>query len=244
MSRIGIGTTDLDGVVVATLIGRLELATHGALRDGLLKCAADVPTALVVRLGADFQVESRSMLAVFSTVWMRISEWPDIPLVLVAETDRHRHDLRRGGITRCVPTTDDLASALEATSKPPRHRYRRIALPGSSHAPGLAREAVRDTCERWGLPAMTGDAVMVASELVENAVRHAHSEPLLRIELRPRTLSLAVHDRDPTAPPRPEGHPAPSGLQLVDLVSRGWGHLPSPDGGKIVWAVLELRGDE
>lgn len=244
MTGISIETTDLDGVVVAVLVGRLELSTHGALRDGLLKCAADVPKALVIRLGPEFEVASKSMLAVFSTVWMRISQWPDIPVVLVPETDQHRHELRRGGISRYVPTADDLPSALEATSRPPRYRYRRFALPDSPRAPQLARAAVRETCLRWDLPAMTGDAVMVASELVENAVRHARSEPMLRIELRPSSLSVAVHDRDPVAPPRAEVHPAPSGLQLVDLVSRVWGHLPAPGGGKIMWAVLELRGGE
>lgn len=242
-----IETENLDGVAVATPAGRLDLASYPALRDTLLKLAADDPLGLVVRLGPDLEVPSRAMLSVFTTVWMRISEWPAIPVVLLAETESHRDDLRAGGITRFIRTAGDLGEALNGVERPPHRRFRRAALPNSLGAPIMARAVVREACETWHLRRLSDDAVLVVSELVENAVRHARSESVLRVELRPAGLSLAVRDGDP-APPvlqRPARDvPGHRGVQLVDKVSATWGWMPSSDGGKIVWALLGLRKGE
>lgn len=245
MTGISVETTELNGVVVATLVGRLDLASYASLRDGLLKQAAGTPAALVVRLGPDFVAASRAMLSVFTTVWMRVSQWPDIPVVLVAETDLHRHDLRRGGVSRHVATAHDLASALDRAALPPPRRYRRMSLPNSLVAALVAREEVRNACEEWQVPALLDDALVVVTELVENAVRHAGSEPLLlRIELHPSGLSLAVRD-GAAAPPvlttsRP-GVPGHRGMEMIEKLCAAWGATPSLDGGKIVWAALGLR---
>lgn len=239
--------TDIAGVVVATPCGRLDLAGYPALRDGLLKLAAGSPVGLVVRLGQGFEVASTAMLAVFSTVWMQVSKWPDIPLVLVAESDVHRRQLARSGVARLVATAPDLTSALDIAGQPPPRRFHRMPLPESPTAPMIAREVVRDVCRQWQLPSLRDDALLVVSELVENAVRHAHSESLLWIELRPHALSIAVRDDDPTpavlseALPHTGGH---RGLELVDKLSLEWGNTPSSDGGKIVWAVLARRPGE
>ncbi|GGM86950.1 hypothetical protein GCM10011609_24410 [Lentzea pudingi] len=244
MTGISVETTELDGVVVATLVGRLDLASYASLRDGLLKQAAGTPVALVVRLGPDFEAASRAMLAVFTTVWMRISQWPDIPVVLVAETDMHRHDLKRSGVSRHVATSADLAAALGRAAEPPPRRYRRLNLPKSLVAALLAREEVRDACQDWQLPALVDDALVVVTELVENAVRHAGSESALRIELRPSGLSLAVRDDSLAVPVRTAarpGVPGHRGMELIDRMCVAWGTTPSSGGGKIVWAVLGLE---
>lgn len=247
MTDLRIDVTDLAGAVVATPSGRLDLAGYAVLRDGLLKLAAGSPLALIVRLGPELDVASRAMHAVFTTVWMRISQWPDIPMVLVAETDRYRHELARVGVTRFVATAPDLTTALEIAQEPPPRRFHRVALPNSPTAPMIARGVARDACDQWRLPALRDDALLVVSELVENAVRHARSASVLRIELRSRVLSIAVRDDDPApavltaAAPDVGGH---RGLELVDRISVHWGSAPSSDGGKIVWAVLARHGGE
>jgi hypothetical protein len=146
MTGIRIETADLAGVVVATPVGRLDLPSYATLRDGLLKCAADWPAALVVRLSQDFEVPSRTMLAVFTTVWMKVAQWPDIPMVLVADTATHRDELRASGVSRFVHTVNDLREALRAAERPPSRRFRRVALPDSRTAPLMARVVVRDVC--------------------------------------------------------------------------------------------------
>lgn len=247
MTELRIDVTDLAGAVVATPSGRLDLAGYPVLRDGLLKLAAGSPLALIVRLGPELDVASRAMHAVFTTVCLRISQWPDIPMVLVPETDQHRHELARVAVTRFVATAPDLTTALKIAEDPPPRRFHHVALPNSPAAAMIARGVARDACEQWRLPALRDDALLVVSELVENAVRHAHSASVLRIELRAREMSIAVRDDDPApavltaAPPDAGGY---RGLELVDRISIRWGNTPSSDGGKIVWAVLGRRGGE
>jgi len=247
MTELRIDVTVLAGAVVATPSGRLDLTGYSVLRDGLLKLAAGSPLALIVRLGPELDVASRAMHAVFTTVWMRISQWPDIPMVLVAETDQYRHELTRVGVTRFVTTAPDLTTALKIAGEPPPRRFHRVALPNSPAAPMIAREVARDACAQWRLRALRDDALLVVSELVENAVRHAHSASVLRIELRAGALSIAVRDDDPApavllpASPDAGGH---RGLELIDRLSIRWGNAPSSDGGKIVWAVLARLGGE
>lgn len=240
-------TADFAGVVVAIPAGRLDLGSYSSLRDGLLKAVADAPLGLVVRLGNGFDVPSLAMLSVFTTVCVKVSQWPDIPMVLLAETDQHREDLRASGVDRFVRTAGNLEEAFKTVEQPPPRRFRRVPLPNSPTAPIMARAVVREACELWDLPKLTDDAVLVVSELVENAVRHARSESVLRIELRPSGLSLAVQDGDPT-PPVLEWPdldvPGHRGVQLVARISVAWGCAPSSDGGKIVWAVLGLRRGE
>ena len=240
MTDISVRTADLAGVVVATPVGRLDLSTYAELRDGLLEQATGVPVALVVRLGPDFESASHAMLSVFATVWTKISHWPDVPLVLLAETARHHRDLRRSGVTRHVATTTDLAAALERAEEPPLRRCRCLSLPRSLVAPLMARDAVRSACEEWTLPGVVDDALLVVSELVENAVRYAGSEPLLRVELHAGGLSLAVRDDNPE-PPAHHAGPWQGGLDLVDRMCVARGSTPSSGGGKVVWAVLPLR---
>jgi anti-sigma regulatory factor (Ser/Thr protein kinase) len=86
-------------------------------------------------------------------------------------------------------------------------------------------------------------AVLVANELVTNAVVHARTEIRVRLELRGGRLHIAVRDGSPgllrvVAPDwQAEGG---RGLRLVEQLARAWGVNRHPDGGKVVWCVLSL----
>lgn len=236
-SDVSFDVTKIGGIAVVRPGGKLDMSSYAGFRDGLLKVAGDEPAALVVRLDGDFSVASPSMLAVFATVWMRVSEWPGVPLAVVAETTKHCHDLRHSGVTRFIGAHSNLRSAIQAVDRPPPRRRDTLSLACSPSAPLAARAFVRATCEHWGVPWVAEDAVLIVSELVENAVRHAASQPVVRLEHRTDILSVAVHDQDDKPPVRlHNGH----GLDIVDRVSRAWGWCPSFDGGKAVWAVLSL----
>jgi anti-sigma regulatory factor (Ser/Thr protein kinase) len=106
---------------------------------------------------------------------------------------------------------------------------------------------VREVCEYWqlALPDATvmDRAVLLANELVTNAVVHAHTEIWLRLELRGDRLHIAVRDGSPrllrlvTPDWQAEGG---RGLWLVEQLARAWGVNRHPDGGKVVWCVLNL----
>ena len=80
--------------------------------------------------------------------------------------------------------------------------------------------------------------MIVASELVENAVVHARTGGRLAIRLDDRGLTIAVRDSGPFT----ELHPRPGhGLFMVAEVSQAWAVSPTEE-GKSVWALLPIAG--
>jgi anti-sigma regulatory factor (Ser/Thr protein kinase) len=118
-----------------------------------------------------------------------------------------------------------------------------ICLDPTPQAVGIARRFVLDRC-RWGLRADQRDRlVLVVSEIVTNAVRHARSLVHLRVVRRHSTVRVEIHD-DASAMPRFR-EPAPDdldgrGLHLVEALADEWGVTPSVPRGKTVWAQVHL----
>ncbi|MCX4904619.1 ATP-binding protein [Streptomyces sp. NBC_00878] len=120
---------------------------------------------------------------------------------------------------------------------------------GLSPAPasvGVARRNVRELLSEWGTCTDTCDnAVLVASELVTNALTHTASEWIVcRLRTAGDRLHIEVEDqsRGLTLPalrrPGPDDQGG-RGLMLVGMLSSDWGVRDSVDGsGRVVWAVL------
>lgn len=221
--------------------GVLGYATYAELRDFMLKCAVEAPRALIVDL-SNVTVAETSALSVFTTVWLRISEWPAIPL-LVASGAANVELLRHTAIRRYVGVYDHVDQALANVERPAPRKRAACELPQDPRSPRQARVFVRETCAEWDLPALlTNDAVQVASELVQNTVQHTCSAVRLRLELRRGRLTVAVGDDSST--PVVLGDPGcPAnfgrGLHMVAQLSRTWGCVTDQTGGrKTVWAVL------
>jgi hypothetical protein len=91
------------------------------------------------------------------------------------------------------------------------------------------------------VPELAEDAELVATELVENTLRHTDSAPRLRLELRRRTLSVEVSDGSRRPAVLREGLDlvaAGLGLRMITKVAKRWGSSRSRSGGKTVWALL------
>ena len=125
-------------------------------------------------------------------------------------------------------------------------RARRVTLPAAAQAAGLARQVTREALTSWGLAHLEEMSVLLVSELVTNAVRHACTSGsllVLRLEAAGTWLRIEVHDDDPRWP-RPG---TPTGLDesgfgfvLVDALASKWGVRETPT-GKAVWAELDTR---
>jgi anti-sigma regulatory factor (Ser/Thr protein kinase) len=121
-----------------------------------------------------------------------------------------------------------------------------FVLPGIPESAGVARCHVRAALAYHGLEDYWGDAAVIASELVSNAVQHAGMDStevitvtLMRVR-KPDAMAIVVGDSSPH-PPILRETTADSergrGLQVVDALSVHWGWNPD-DGGKEVFAVL------
>ena len=103
---------------------------------------------------------------------------------------------------------------------------------------GEGRRFVAQTLRGWNVDEETIEPVMlVANELVANAIVHAHSSPVLSLESSGSDLLLRVADDagDLTVARRAE--PADDGgrgLILVEALCDRWG-VDASDSGKTVW---------
>ena len=110
--------------------------------------------------------------------------------------------------------------------------------PTSAYA---ARNFVADTLEAWGVGLYVMEtAVLLASELVANAIVHARTPIVVGIDSTNDHLKIAVKDNSAQLPTRrlcADELARGRGLQLVDVMANRWGS--SHDGcGKTVWLEL------
>jgi len=123
---------------------------------------------------------------------------------------------------------------------------RSVWLEAHLTAPHDARELVRALAMEWGLTNPTlDDAVSVASELVTNAVVHAHTRLQLSVTMGSEHLTIRVAnaflraDDSSTDAPRADSTDHGVGLWIVDHLAESWGTLNTRQ-GKAVWATLAL----
>jgi anti-sigma regulatory factor (Ser/Thr protein kinase) len=117
------------------------------------------------------------------------------------------------------------------------HREAACALSPTTASVPAARHFVGRTLDTWNCGDVSAVAMLLASELVTNAVLHARSKAYLRMQLIGNCLRVEVHDGTRQLPtPRSFDPHAESGrgLMLVDTYSSGWGTQAAGD-GKVVW---------
>ncbi|WP_290060815.1 ATP-binding protein [Amycolatopsis solani] len=236
---------DLSTMQGATIIrpsGVLTVRTYAQLRDALLKCAAAQPRAVIADLDA-LEIARDYLTTVFVTVWLRVSRWSAVPLIVVPGT-ANAVSFTNTPADRFLTVRPTVLDALAQLDGPAPRQRTELWLPPSANSVRAARRFVTDTCHNWSIPAVTTHAVTVAGELVANAALHTTSPARLRLELRQRRLTVAVTDDDPRPVrlPRPGDDPGGphGGLHLVTHLAVATGCSHRQSGGKVVWAVLRV----
>jgi anti-sigma regulatory factor (Ser/Thr protein kinase) len=125
-----------------------------------------------------------------------------------------------------------------------------VLLPYAPSSVATARgQLATDLREAGTVAAAIGDAALVLSELLSNAIRHARPLPGCTVRvawtLCDGTLRVSVSDGGGPALPR-AGYPSLSalggrGLAIVEHLSSNWG-IRSSNGRITVWAVLPAPG--
>jgi len=121
-----------------------------------------------------------------------------------------------------------------------------VLLPCAPASVGEARQRLTaDLSEAGVFGQAAGDAALVVSELLSNAIKHAWPLPgeKLQVTWMVDHGSVEVTVRDGGGPTRPRSAcppvsaPGGRGLGIVEHLSRNWG-VRTDDVGQTVWAVL------
>jgi anti-sigma regulatory factor (Ser/Thr protein kinase) len=126
-------------------------------------------------------------------------------------------------------------------------RRLRLTLPACGQPVRLTRRVTCEALAAWGLRHVKETAVLIVSELVTSAVRHAESSDVITLELEVARTSLrieAYRTRPGLAPPRTAGEfdDLGFGLALLDSLARKW-EVCETVTGKTVWAELDVRDE-
>jgi anti-sigma regulatory factor (Ser/Thr protein kinase) len=110
--------------------------------------------------------------------------------------------------------------------------------------PATAKAARRLIADRLGDHPRYGDLLLCVSEVITNAVIHAHSAPTMNVSIGADRIRFEVGDDDPALPVRRVHDlqaPTGRGLRILDALSLDWGVTTAVD-GKVVWFEFEGVG--
>ena len=118
------------------------------------------------------------------------------------------------------------------------------AFPAQLASAADARRFAERTLSAWGCDALVENARLLVSELVVNAVIHAHTAARLQLRFDGRLLRVEVSDGSTAAPHRRPYSPTATtgrGLMILDKVADNWG-VDIGESAKTVW--FELAEDD
>jgi anti-sigma regulatory factor (Ser/Thr protein kinase) len=131
----------------------------------------------------------------------------------------------------------------------PRPRTATRMPGGDARSVGETRDFAMTTLRKWDVADRLDDIVIVVSELLTNAIRHAHPgadrQPRwpIRLDLLqsgPCVLCMVADPSDRPPVPREPGCLAEAGrgLQIIAALSDQWGFTTPSEMGKVVWAMF------
>jgi hypothetical protein len=133
-----------------------------------------------------------------------------------------------------------------APTRPTETQVCRVRLTAGPAGAAEARRQVRDVICAWDCPVEADIAVLLASELVTNAIRHqAGAAVILAITFTFGELRVDVHDTSRSWPVLVDASvdaEAGRGLMLVATLSASWGVYRTPT-GKAVYFTLACQPD-
>lgn len=223
-------------VAVLRLTGTLDGVTGDALQQAVRHILAPQPERLLLDV-AGLRIGDKDGLAALSAVVCQTAEWPDVPIVLCGADERTARTITAAPDCAGLEYAPDRATALAAAGAEPGPARIRVRLRPVPDACRQARQLVTQACAAWQRRELTATAALIATELVANVVRHAHTTMEFTVGLRDGRLSMSVRDGSRRLPKPIEPGPSAAGgrgLRLVRDLTDAWGVLPVSD-GKVVW---------
>ncbi|MFP5345589.1 MAG: ATP-binding protein [Actinomycetes bacterium] len=204
----------------------------------------EAPRAVVVDLSAAQGPVTEADLDRLIALGERVRDWPGTSFAVTSPDARVRSLLRSHPMSLFVHVAPGVDRAVTAVAADDVVQRVSLRLEPQARAAREARHLVSRTCLDWRLAAAIPPACLIVNELVTNAVVHAGTSLEVTLARIDSWLRLAVRDGSATPPsPQPSSdyRRAGRGLLIVDRLAYAWGHVPSADGGKILWAVLAVH---
>ena len=112
----------------------------------------------------------------------------------------------------------------------------------TSDTPTKVRTLLRNQLTTWAMDGFSKTAELLTSELVTNAIVHAHSPVTIRAFRSAKVLRVEVDDASTQPPLLRRAQPwnaGGRGLVVVAALASQWGTTPHPN-GKTVWFELDV----
>ncbi|WP_436530047.1 ATP-binding protein [Actinoplanes sp. HUAS TT8] len=226
-------------VAVLTVTGTLDHLTGDALGVAVRRSLAVQPVKLLLDV-TRLKVADPFAFGTFGSVVCQTAEFPNVPIVVCGADPGTTAALAATPDCAGVEMADDCASALAEAGRQPMPDRVRVRLRPVPEACRQVRHLVDQACARWQRADFTSTAALIATELVANVVRHAHTTMEFTLGQRDGRITMAVRDGSRTMPRALDPGLTDAGgrgLRLVRELSETWGVLPVSD-GKIVWTHL------
>ncbi|HYO19029.1 MAG TPA: ATP-binding protein [Dermatophilaceae bacterium] len=230
-------------MVVLGVAGRLSDVVED-LDRAMQLALADDPRGVVCDLSAVQGGAEQVAAEVLATAGRHVRDWPGIPVGVACPDPQVREALRADPLGRYLIVTESLLSAISAVLATPAPTVARLRLAPHPTAPRASRNFVTRTLLDWQLNRVVPFASLVVSELVASSSVNAGTEIDLSVAWNLGALRLTVRDRGPALPGQlPSGSDLHGrGLTVVAGLTRAFGMMPTANGGKVVWAVLDAPG--
>lgn len=227
-----------DDVVVLEPIGLLDSKSYLTMRDSIIKEAVGEPGLIVVRVDR-LMVPAASAWAVFTSARWHISTWPDVPLAIVAADPEILQVITRNAVARYVPCYADVESAVALAHRAPVRRRASVTLSDGPASTVVGRTLIRLALESWLMHEFVPLGCIVGTHLIE-LVSPISGPSKLRLEAHDKKVTMAVDDPSGRTRVRGEsgsGTEPHSELGILTSMCESWGSLPTPYGGRVLWAV-------
>ena len=235
-----VSTHALRQVAVLKAAGRLSEVVDD-LDHAIQLALADGPRGVVCDLSAVLKGAEPVAVEVLATAGRHVRDWPGIPVAVACPDPQVREALRAHPLGGHLIVTESLFSALSAVFSTPALVVERLRLAPHPTAPRASRVFVTRTLLDWGLGRVIRFADLLVSELVASSSVNVGTDIDLSVTWDRGALRLTVQDHGPapsSRQPHPHLDPHARVLAVVAGLSRAFGVLPTADGGKVVWAVL------
>jgi hypothetical protein len=229
-------------VAVVEAAGRLDDVVED-LDRAIQLALAEGPRGVVCDLSDVLEGADPIAIEVLATAGRHVRDWPGIPVAVASSDPRLREALAAHPLGGQLIVTASLFSAVSAVLATPTLAVESKRLAPHPTAPRASRDFVTRTLLDWRLGRVIPFASLVVSELVASSTVNSGTEIDLSVVWNLGALRLTVRDHGPAQPGQwssaQDLHGR--GLSVVAGLSRAFGTLPTADGGRVVWAVLEAH---